>query len=479
MQHEYRGILGQTSADIRDFFRGEPVSCGGEGSRMHASLVTIALALVTTMAVRMPTTAQNWPRFRGPSGSGIADSRPLPLAWDGITGKGVVWKTPVPGVGHSSPVVWGDRVFLTTAISSAPDAHYNPKDAGIDPSKDVAVHEWRVIAMDKNSGRVMWSQTAHRGVPKVKRHVKATQANATPVTDGRVIVAAFGSEGVYAYDMNGALLWKQDVGILDPGYWGQPDLQWGFASSPIIYRDLVILQCDIQKNSFMVAFNLKDGTQAWRVSRDEIPAWSTPVIYEGRTRTELITSGSLYYRGNDPLTGKELWRLRDDTQVKVPSPVIAGDLLLLSGGNPRGRDFYAVRPGATGDISIAAGQERGAHVAWRKTRGSSYTPTPIVYGGLLYVCNDNGVLTVYEAATGAQIYTQRIGTTNSTFSASPVAGRGHLYFSSEDGDVFVVKAGPKYELVAVNRMGEALMATPAISDGIMIVRGQQHVFAVK
>lgn len=446
---------------------------------MRSPFITPVVTIVGLLSIAASSSAQHWPRFRGPSGSGLAESQPLPTAWDATTGQGVLWKTPVPGVGHSSPVVWGDRVFITTAITSAPQGHYNPKDSGIDPSKDVATHEWRVIALEKTTGKVLWSQTAHRGVPKVKRHVKATQANASPATDGRFVVVSFGSEGLYAYDISGKLLWKQDLGILDPGYWGQPDLQWGFASSPIIHGDLVILQCDIQKNSFMVAFRLKDGSQAWRVSRDEIPAWSTPVIYQGKTRTELITSGSLYYRGYDPLTGKELWRLRDDTQVKVPSPVIAGDLFFLSGGNPRGRDFYAVRATATGDISLKPGQERGAHVAWRKTRGSPYTPTPLVYDGLLYVCNDNGVLTVYNAATGAQVYTSRIGTTNSTFSASPVAGRGHIYFSSEDGEVFVVKAGPKYEPVAVNRMGEALMATPAISDGIMIVRGQQHLFAVK
>jgi outer membrane protein assembly factor BamB len=446
---------------------------------MRPSLTRSALLITAFVTIAPPSFAQHWPRFRGPSGSGVADNAPLRTAWDAKTGQGVLWKTPVPGVGHSSPIVWGDRVFLTTAISSAPEKHYNPKDGGIDPSKDVAVHEWRVLALDKNTGKLLWSQSAHRGVPKVKRHVKATQANATPVTDGRFVVVSFGSEGLYAYDMNGKLQWRQDVGVLDPGYWGQPDLQWGFASSPIIYRDLVILQCDIQKNSFMVAFNLKDGTQAWRINRDEIPAWSTPVIYEGKARTELITSGSLYYRGNDPLTGKELWRLRDDTQVKVPSPVVANGLFFLSGGNPRGRDFYAVRPAANGDISLAAGQERGPHVAWRKTRGAPYTPTPIVYDGLLYVCNDNGVLTVYNAVSGAQLYSNRIGTTNSTFSASPVAGRGHLYFASEDGEVFVVKAGPKYELVSVNRMDEALMATPAISDGMLIVRGQQHLFAVR
>lgn len=443
---------------------------------MRSSIAWSMLVIIVTLV--SPAAAQHWPRFRGPSGSGIANTHPLPTRWDATTNTGVAWKTAIPGFGHSSPAVWGNRIFITAAVT-ATRTTFNPKDSGIDPARDEGLYEWRVLALDKTSGKILWSRTAHKGVPKMKRHIKATQANASPATDGRIVVAAFGSEGLYAYDFNGNLLWKQDVGILDPGYAGQPDLSWGFATSPIIYRDLVILQCDKQQDSFMIAFNVKDGSRAWRVERDEIPAWSTPLIYEGQTRTELVTSGSKYYRGYDPLTGKELWRLKDDTQVKVPSPVVAGDLFFLSGGNPRGRDFYAVRPKARGDISPAAGKQPGPSVAWHKTRGSSYTPTPLVYDGLLYVCNDNGVLTVYNAASGAQLYTSRIGTTNATFSASPVAGRGYIYFSSEDGEVYTVKAGPKYELVAVNRMGEALMATPAISDGMLIIRGQQHLYAIK
>ena len=444
--------------------------------KLWAIRIIIACAGLSVVG---PAAAQNWPRFRGPNGSGITDSDPLPTTWDAVKGDGVLWKAALPGVGHSSPVVWGDRIFVTTALSSATNTNYNPKAEGTQPSTDESIHEWRVLALDKQSGRVVWSRTAHRGVPKRKRHIKATQANASPVTDGRIVVASFGSEGLYAYDMHGTLLWKQDLGILDPGYAGQPDLSWGFATSPIIYRDLVILQCDIQQNSFIIAFNAKDGTRAWRADRDELPAWSTPAVHEGKARTDLVTSGSKYYRGYDPITGRELWRLRDDTQVKVPSPVIAGELFFLSGGNPRGRDFYAVRAGASGDISVTSGQQPGAAIAWHKSRGSSYTPTPLVYDGLLYVCNDNGVLTVYDAVSGAQIYANRIGTSNSTFSASPVAGRGHIYLSSEDGDVHVIKAGRTYELVATNRMGEALMATPAISDGILIIRGQQHLYAVR
>jgi outer membrane protein assembly factor BamB len=436
--------------------------------------------IAATLAVAASTsiTAQHWPAFRGPAGSGVADAQPVPLSWNGITGTGVVWKTALPGLGHSSPVVWGNRVFVTTAISSNADTQHNPKDAGIDPSKDASVHEWRVLALDKARGTIVWSRTAQRGTPKSKRHVKATQANATPVTDGRYLAVAFGSEGLFVYDVHGKELWKKDLGVLDPGYYGQPDLQWGYASSPVIHGELLILQCDLQKNSFIVAFNLADGTQVWRTERDDIPAWSTPVIYHGKTRTELVTSGSRFYRAYDPRTGKELWRLHDGGEVKVPSPVVANDLFFLSGGNPRGREFYVVRPGGSGDISPGK-EEATRYVAWRKAKGSPYTPTPLVYGGHLYICNDNGVLTVYDAATGDLVYQARVGTTNSTFSASPVAARGRIYLASEDGEVFVVRAGEKYELLATNRMGEALMATPAISDGMLLIRGQRHLFAVR
>lgn len=441
----------------------------------HRLVLTFGLSACLSIAAH----AQNWPTFRGPSGSGIADGRPLPVSWDAEKSANILWKTPIPGLGHSSPAIWGERIFLTTAISSAQASQYNAKDADIEPANDASVHEWRVYSLDKASGRIIWSQTAHRGVPKVKRHVKASQANASPATNGRVVVVSFGSEGLYTYDVDGNLLWKQDLGILDPGYAGQPELSWGFASSPIIHENLVILQCDRQQDSFIVAFNIADGKRVWMTKRDELPSWSTPVIYRGKTRTELVTSGSKYYRGYDPLTGRELWRLRDNSEVKVPSPVIAHDLFYLSGGNPRGREFYVARPNGNGDISPPAASESTQQVAWRKTRGSPYTPTPIVYDAHLYVCNDNGVLTVYNALTGAQLYQQRIGTTNSTFSASPIASAGRLYFSSEDGEVFVVKAGPNYELLSVNRMGEPLMASPAASDGMIVMRGQRHVFAAR
>jgi outer membrane protein assembly factor BamB len=420
--------------------------------------------------------AQNWPSFRGPNASGVAEGTNPPTAWDLEKTQNVLWKTDIPGLSHSSPIIWGNQIFVITAVSSDANASFKAKDRGIDLANDDAKHTWMIFALDKRNGRVLWTDKPYEGVPRAKRHVKATQANSTPVTDGRYVVAVFGSEGLACYDANGKLLWKQDLGVLNPGLWDDKESSWGHASSPIIYRDLVIVQADGHKQSFIAAFNLKDGKQAWRVERNEITSWTTPSIYQGKDRTELIANGGRYIRGYDPLTGKELWRFADnETQVKMQAPLIANDLIYITGGYPPGRAMYVFRPGATGDISLKAGEDTNAFLAWRSSKGSPYTPTPIVYGDQFYVLADNGVLSSYDAKTGELIYQQRLPT---SFSASPVAADGKLYLASEDGDVFVVKAGRQYELLSKNVMGQPLMATPALTQGMLIVRGDKAVYAL-
>ena len=420
--------------------------------------------------------AQNWPSFRGPNASGVAEGSNPPTTWDLEKSQNVLWKTGIPGLSHSSPIIWGNQIFVITAVSSDPKSTYNPKDRGIDLSTDETKHTWMIFALDKRDGRVLWTDKPYEGVPRAKRHVKATQANSTPVTDGRYVVAVFGSEGLACYDMKGKLSWKQDLGVLNPGLWDDKESSWGHASSPIIYRDLVIVQADGHKQSFIAAFNLKDGKQAWRVERNEITSWTTPTIYQGKDRVELIANGGRYIRGYDPLTGKELWRFADNnTEVKMQAPLVANDLIYITGGYPPGRTMYAFRPGAAGDISLKPGEEKNAFLAWTTPKGSPYTPTPIIYGDLLYVMADNGVLSAYDAKTGENIYQQRLPT---SFSASPVAADGKLYLSSEDGDVFVVKAGRQYELLSRNTMGQAVMATPALSDGRLIVRVDDAIYAL-
>ena len=434
------------------------------------------LVLLVLFVSSITINAQNWPSFRGPNASGVADGTNPPVTWDLEKSQNVLWKTDIPGLSHSSPIVWGNNIFVITAVSNEAKPTFKAKDRGIGLANDDVSHTWLIFALDKRNGRVLWTEKAYEGVPRAKRHVKATQANSTPVADGRYVVALFGSEGLACYDIKGKLLWKQDLGVLNPGLWDDKESSWGHASSPIIYRDLVIVQADGHKQSFIAAFNLKDGKQAWRVERNEITSWTTPTIYQGKDRVELIANGGRYIRGYDPLTGKELWRFADnDTQVKMQAPLIANDLIYVTGGYPPGRAMYAFRPGAVGDISLKSGEDKNAFLAWTTSKGSPYTPTPIIYGDLFYVLGDNGVLSAYDAKTGENIYHQRLST---SFSASPVAANGRLYLSSEDGDVFVVKAGRQYELLSRNTMGQPLMSTPALTEGMLILRGENALYAL-
>lgn len=422
--------------------------------------------------------AQNWPQFRGPGAAGVVEGRTAAVNWDAEKSTNTRWKTAIPGLAHSSPVVWGNKIFVSTAVSSAAkDETRFGLYGDVAPVKDDPKHIWKVFALDKQTGKVLWERTAYEGLPKVKRHPKSTHADSTPVTNGKYLVVLFGSEGLYAYDLNGKLLWKQDLGVLDSGWFYDPDYQWEHGSSPVIYRDLVIIQADVQKDSFIAAYHLKNGKLAWKTPREEIPSWGTPTIYEGKTRAELIANGSKAIVGYDPATGKELWRLSPNSEITTPTPFVAHDLIFVTSGYAPIQPIYAIRPGANGDISLKDGKESNDFIVWSKQRGGPYMPTPVVYGDLLYTCSNQGVLTAYNAKTGERVYQERLGGKGGAFTASPVASDGKIYLSSEDGDIFVVRAGPKYELLATNPVGQVMMATPAISDGLVIVRGVSHVFA--
>jgi len=434
-------------------------------------------ACVLSIALLSVVHSQNWPSFRGQNGAGVGDGSSPPTSWDTAKSINVVWKMAIPGLGHSSPIIWDDRIFVTTAVSSDTNSQFvhglteTPASA-----EDTSQQSFRVYCLNKNTGNIIWEKTIYEGVPKVKRHVKGSFANPTPVTNGRRLVVSFGSEGLYCFDLNGKLLWKQDLGILDGGWSSGPNFHWGFGSSPIIYKDLVIVQCDSQNQAFLAAYNLTNGKRVWQATREEDSSWSTPTIYEGKTQAELITSGTKYYRGYDPLTGKELWRLADGVDVKIPTPIAINGLYFLGGGSSNSRQrFYVVRAGVKGEISSADANANS--IAWQSQQIRPHIVTPIVYRNYLYVCTDNGIVSQYQAETGEPTFRARLGGGGS-FSASPVAADGRVYFVSEDGDVFVVKAGTTFELLARNSMGEVVMATPAIGGGMIIIRGQNHVFGI-
>ncbi len=414
----------------------------------------------------------SWPSFRGRLASGIADGQILPDRWDVTAGENILWRVQVPGLAHSSPVVWGDRLFVTTAISSDPKAGFRKGLFGDgDASTDRSRHRFVVMAIDKRTGKTLWERVAAEGEPLNKRHVKNTYASATPATDGRMVVAWFGSQGVFAYDVNGTLRWKVDLGRLDLGAYDIPSVEWGPASSPIIWNGLVILQVDTQADSFLLALKLETGETVWKTDRDELPSWSTPTVVDTSGGPVLLTNAPNFIRGYDPRTGKELWRLGGSSKITAPTPFTADDLLRHR-ERPRTGEADLRRPARNEGRPDAARQGRPSSdaVVWSRTGRGSYMPTPLAYGGLLYVLANNGVFDAYRLKTGDEVYRQRLPVIGSGYSASPVAADGKLYLSSEDGDMLVVAAGPEFKLLATNAMGESLMATPALSDGVMYVR---------
>jgi len=439
----------------------------------------LTLAFIFIITTLTAAQAQNWPQFRGPGATGVAEGVPArPVKFDASTSLNVRWKTPIPGLSHASPVVWGNKVFIVTAVNmAAKDETRFGLYGDVAPVKDDPQHAWKVYALDKSTGKVLWEQTAYEGIPKIKRHPKSSHAASTPATDGKYLIVNFGSEGLYAYNLNGKLLWKKDLGVLDAGWFYDVDYQWEYGSSPIIYKNMVIVQADIQKNSFIAAYDIKTGKELWKTAREELPSWGSPTVYEGKDRAELITVGPKAIRGYDPATGKELWHLGPMSEITTPTPFVAHDLIFVTSGYSPIQPIYAIRPGGNGDLTLPKGKESSDFIAWSKQRGGPYMPTPIVYGDLLYTCSNQGVLTAYNAKTGERVYQERLGGTGAAFTASPVASEGKIYLSSEDGDVFVVKAGPKYELLAKNPVGEVMMATPAISDGLLIVRTVSHLYA--
>jgi Ankyrin repeats (3 copies)/PQQ-like domain len=423
------------------------------------------------------TAAKPWPAFRGENASGNGDGQGAVPEWNIDSGKNVQWKTPIPGFTTASPIVWGDKVFVVTAISSAEDKTFRTGLYGdVKPVDDLSEHTWKIYALDKTSGKILWEKVAFKGVPKVKRHTKSTQANSTPVTDGTRVIALFGSVGrLAAWDMKGNELWTVDTGILDSGWFFDPTYQWGHSSSPIIYKDKVIVQADIQKNSFIAAYDVRTGKQVWKTERNEIPSFGTPTIFNSPTGARIVTNGPTV-RAYDAETGKEVWKLGPNSELTVGTPVVGDGLVFVTGGYPPVRPIYAVKPTASGDISMPKDQTSSDAVAWSNTAGT-YIPTPLYYDGLLYTCDSNGVLTAYDAKTGERVYRARVGG-GGAFAASPIAADGKLYLSSEDGDIFVARAGRQYEELAKNSMKEVIMSTPAISDGLMIVRTLGHVYGI-
>ena len=416
--------------------------------------------------------SENWPQWRGPSGQGTSPATGLPLEW-GI-GKNILWKAAIPGRGYSSPSVWKDHVFVTTSIEgdvvpgAAAAPHTLDGSPFVHPDSEGADRHHRlvVMALDARTGKQLWERTAYAGTVYDARHRKGSYANTTPATDGERVYAWFGSEGLYAYDFAGTLVWKSDLG--DIAAFGM-----GTGSSPILYRGLVILQCDDDngEKSFIVALDSRTGREVWRTKRNVQASWSTPVIARAGTRDELVTSGNEFMIAYDPATGRELWRAKGTGAWTVASP-FAGHGIVVASASHAIKRAVAVRLGGSGDVT-GTGQ-----IAWERDRGTAYTPSGLALGDYAYLLTDAGLLTCIDIRTGAVKYEGARPPKAARVWSSLVAYGNRLFLTNEEGDTYVIKGGPTFEIERVNSLDEPIYASLAPAGGRVFIRTHSSLYAI-
>lgn len=422
-------------------------------------------------AAKSGATPSDWPQFRGPGGTGVVMSKVLPP--DTWTAKeNVAWKYEVPGHGWSCPIVVGGKVFVTSCVTDAKVAapktgYYAPMDTKTHDGE----HRWTVVCLDAATGKVLWEKVAHKGKPQHPIHVKASYASETPVSDGERVYAYFGNVGLFCYDLTGKLLWSKSWDVVPT------QLDWGTGASPVLHEDRIYVVNDNEKASYIVALDKLTGKEAWKTDRAEKSNWVTPVVWNSGKRTEIVTCGKGKVRSYD-LNGKVLWEFGGMSSICVPSPVVAGDMLVISSGYEFGRPrpVFAVKPGATGDISLKKGETSNQFIAWSNDMAGAYHPTPLVLGEHLYVLYSTGFIACFEAKTGKPVYDkQRLG---GSFTASPWSYDGKVFCLSEEGTTSVVKAGAEFELLGKNVLGEVSLATPAVADGRLFLRTREALYCV-
>ena len=451
----------------------------------------ILIACCSLLILSCSQTNSGWPQFRGPENNMVAHSNNLPAVWNDSLN--VLWKADLTGAGWSSPIVSGDKIFITSAflekaapvveqpVQQAPPPVLKP---GVqqgppppqteDNSYKEEIYRWELTCFDLKSGKELWKQVAHTGNPRIKKHAASTYACETPVTDGKRVYAYFGMTGVYCYDMNGTLLWQKDLGAF------KTQNGWGTGSSPALYKDLLYIQMDNDEQSFLVALDAATGSEKWRVTRDEKTNYSTPVIWKNKSRTELVTTGKIV-RSYEPETGKLIWELKTSGEMAIPSPVYNDDHIYL--GNSGGRDkpgfLYSIKAGASGDITPADSGLVSSGVEWTIRDSGTSNPSPLLDNGLLYILGGRGgELRCFEAATGTLVYKEKIDKVGACW-ASPWVNGDKIYFFDEKGVTQVIQAGKQFKVLSQNTLNDKFWASVAITPDAYIFKGVKKLFCVK
>ena len=420
---------------------------------------------------------RQWSAYRGRLSSGVLDNANLPESFDLAKMTNIRWKMEIPGLGLSSPVIWDNKIFITSAVSQADRDGFKPGIYGnIEPVKDSSIHEWKVFCIDKNSGKMIWEKTAYKGIPKMKRHPKSTHANTSVATDGKYVVAFFGSEGLFCYDMSGNLIWQKNFGLLKSVFFMVKSAEWEFASSPVIYKGVLIIQCDVLENSFVAAYDVKTGKELWKTQRDEYPGWCTPNIYTNGGKTFIALNGYKNRGGYDFETGKQVWQMSGGGDIQIPTPLVGNNMIYFNSAHGRSSPIIAVKTNAVGDITLKESETSNEYISWSLPRGGSYMHTMLLYNNRLYNMNWNGVVICLDPLTGREIYNAKLGKSKS-FIASPVASDGKIYVVDEDGTVYIIKDGNEFKLLAEIPLNDICLTAPAITDGMIIFRTQKYLVA--
>jgi outer membrane protein assembly factor BamB len=427
--------------------------------------------------VSFDLSASNWPQFRGPQACGLDTNAAAPVTWDVEKHENIRWQATVPGLAHSSPIIWGDRVYVTTAVRPGKAELKVGLYGDIKSAEDTDSHQWRLLAFEKRSGKPAWDKLGYEGSPRTKRHPKSSHCSSSPATDGKRIVAIFGSEGLFCFDMEGKIVWKKDLGPMDSAFFAVPSAQWGFASSPVIYEDKVVVLCDVLTNSFLAVYALADGNELWKTPRTDVPTWGTPTVARVGDQAQILVNGWHHIGAYDFKTGKEIWKLDGGGDIPVPTPIMGNGLAYFTSGHGRYRPIRGIRLDSKGDITPEAVAKTNSSIAWVQARGN-YMQTPILIGEQVFACYDTGVLSCLDAKDGSIGFSERIGSGSEGFTASPVSDGRHLYFTSEVGNVYVANVSTNLSIIATNALGETCMASPAISDGTLFFRAREHLIAV-
>ncbi|HKV32778.1 MAG TPA: PQQ-binding-like beta-propeller repeat protein [Pyrinomonadaceae bacterium] len=435
---------------------------------MKKTSLVLSMMLVAIGVVQAQSDA-HWPQWRGPFFNGMARGD-APTVWSDT--KNIKWKAAIPGRGFSTPVMWGDRIFLTTAIpnkteepqpAAAPEGRRAGGGAG-----PLVEHKFEVLCLDRKTGKILWQRTARVATPHEGYHrAYGSFASNSPITDGRYVYAFFGSRGLFVYDFNGKLIWEKDFGVQM-----KMRLAFGEGAAPLLSKDQLFLVFDHEAGSFMVAIDKRNGKELWRSQRDEPSSWSTPLAIEHNGRTEIVVPATNKVRSYDARNGKILWESAGLGSNVIPMPVYHNGMVVVMSGH-RDPKLMAIKLGKDGDIT---GSDA---IAWSHTRGVAYTASPVLYDNKLYVVTDNGMVSAYNASTGEPFYAQTRLPKGYNLKASPVGANGKLYLATEDGDVVVLKMGEKFEVLSVNTLeDQVFIATPVIADGEIYLRGQNTLFCI-